>query len=139
MILGGVGLVTGAVASKLFSKDKTPVIVNSSVKKEVVAPPLHFMAIAGDVETTDLIATAKAGEPVFVNVKPLKGIPKKQKNFLAALHEAAAQENLQLLEVSQELLLLAHPKQQLRIRQISEIKKPMIIPVDDVLEAVVGS
>jgi SepF-like predicted cell division protein (DUF552 family) len=136
------GLAAGAAISGIvvgkFSSRKIKSSNNDPIVKKV---PLHFIAVADEVEPQILIETAKAGEPVFVNLKPLRTSPHKKTKFLKILNTSVEEAKLELHEVSSELLLITDGIQQMRIRTLTEVDSdsPDRSAIDSAMKAVAGS
>lgn len=136
------GIAAGAALSGVFfgkfSSRKQEAGANDTIVKKT---PLHFIAVADEVEPKVLIETALAGEPVFVNLKPLRTAPHKRAKFLKNLSFAVEQAKLDLHEVSAELLLVTDGRQQMRIRTLTEIKEQLSdrSAIDSAMQVVAGS
>ena len=131
IVAAATGLAVGRVSQ--FRRKKTE-------KQEILVKraPIHFVAVAGEAEPSTLTKTAKEGEPVFINIKPLRVSPEKRKRFLIAISQLATQEALSFNEVSPDLFLLADRKQLVRVKTISEVKSQMEdrTAIDSVIDSV---
>ncbi len=117
LITAGVALLVGIAAGRMSRKTQNRVRTTVKTKKL----PLHFVAIAGEADPSSLIEIAKAGEPVFVNLKPLRTSPMVRSRFLNSLGKEAKAQNLQLSEVMKELVLLTDGKQLIRVKTLTEV------------------
>jgi len=113
--IGVIGILVGRMTKKTTKK------VETKIKRKKI--PMHFVAIAGEVDPSSLVEIAQAGEPVFINLKPLRTSPMVRTRFLNSLGKSAKSNQLQLSEVTKELVLLTDGKQLIRVKTLTEISE----------------
>lgn len=136
---GVAGLLIGKVANW---RKGSEVEIREPQTEEKPTTRLNFISIDEEVDVDTLLQRAKTGEPVFINVKPLRTAPYARNNLLRSLSVAANLSDLIFQEVATDLFLLGENTLEMRVEALRAAHSPSSrAPIDHALDnlSIVGS
>ncbi len=113
---GVAGLLIGKVTNR--KKDSNLPAMEEVKEEKKPSTTLNFISITEEIDVDTLLQRAKTGEPVFINVKPLRMAPYARNNLLRSLSVAANLSDLIFQEVATDLFLLGENTLEMRVEAL---------------------
>ena len=135
---GLAGIVIGKITGR--NKKEAMPVKKPIQTEEKTNPRLNFISITEEIDVDELLNRAKTGEPVFINLKPLRTAPYARNNILRSLSVAASLSDLIFQEVAMDLFLLGEKTLEMRVEALRATPTSVArAPIDHALEDIVGS
>ncbi|RMG30120.1 MAG: hypothetical protein D6732_16480 [Methanobacteriota archaeon] len=130
---GVAGLLIGKVTNR--KKEAKPSPLQEVKEEKKPSTRLNFISITEEIDVDTLLQRAKSGEPVFINVKPLRTAPYARNNLLRSLSVAANLSDLIFQEVAADLFLLGENTLEMRVEALRASHTPAArTPIEHALD-----
>jgi len=118
----GIGGLIGRLSNRSNQEEElgSPLIVESEYK-EIVPAQLEFLSVEDVINPVEIISLAKSGSQVFVSIKKMLSKADKLFRFLNKLNQAIEVHNLQLHQISNDLLLVSAKKESIQVRTLKRM------------------